>query len=169
MLWVTSCRGSRARTNYRIGLPSPKPAKHKKAPVPQLVIVGSGERVILSHVSQWPSSESYHVCHTYRWYKFFARKKLIPLSKRDNLIIYGWKVIERSFGMGNFYCPFCQRNCEYNHRYAQRFFHIFWIPLIPLKILGDWVRCEECHNDWKTEAIHSHPWLKVASIKKIQG
>ena len=72
------------------------------------------------------------------------------------MIIWGWKTVFRVIGSGVFSCPTCGADRNYERRKAQRFFTLFFIPLIPLKTIGEFVRCTYCKNDFR-ESVLARP------------
>ena len=72
------------------------------------------------------------------------------------MIIWGWKTVFRVIGSGVFSCPTCGADRNYERRKAQRFFTLFFIPLIPLKVIGEFIRCTYCKNDFR-ESVLARP------------
>jgi hypothetical protein len=62
------------------------------------------------------------------------------------VIIFGLSVfyIFGLIGTGQFHCPNCGGDRDYEHRTARRFFTLFFIPVIPLNKVGEVVRCNTC-------------------------
>jgi hypothetical protein len=69
------------------------------------------------------------------------------------LLIWGWRTVFRVVGSGVFSCPSCGADRNYERRRAQRFFTLFFIPLIPLKVIGEFVRCTHCKNDFRDSVL----------------
>jgi uncharacterized tellurite resistance protein B-like protein/ribosomal protein S27AE len=70
------------------------------------------------------------------------------------IIIYGTYGITYSKGdPGQFHCPQCAVMQSYRHRRVRRFFHIFFIPLIPLTLAGEYVECGQCKGTYKLEIL----------------
>jgi uncharacterized tellurite resistance protein B-like protein len=69
------------------------------------------------------------------------------------IIIYGTYGITYSKGNGDFFCPACENKQPYRHRRVRRFFHIFWIPLIPLDLAGEYVECNMCLGTYRPEVL----------------
>jgi tellurite resistance protein len=70
------------------------------------------------------------------------------------IIIYGTYGITYSKGEpGQFHCPQCSVTQAYRHRRVRRFFHIFFIPLIPLNLAGEYVECGQCKGTYKLEVL----------------
>ncbi|GAA2032041.1 hypothetical protein GCM10009839_35130 [Catenulispora yoronensis] len=72
------------------------------------------------------------------------------------MIIWGWRTVFRVVGTGVFSCPSCGTDREYQRRRAQRFFTLFFIPLIPLKTIGEFIRCTHCKTDFR-ESVLARP------------
>lgn len=64
------------------------------------------------------------------------------------MIIFGFSVftIFGLLGTGQFACPNCGGDREYEHRTARRFFTLFFLPVIPLDKVGEVVRCRTCRQ-----------------------
>jgi hypothetical protein len=78
------------------------------------------------------------------------------------MIIWGFRVIYRTLSTGVFHCPKEDADRNYKLRMAQRFFTLFFIPLIPLKKLGAVVECEGCGTRFE-ERVLSSPTLAQKS------
>lgn len=49
-------------------------------------------------------------------------------------VIFGWKIREKEYGRAYpVQCSHCNNECYYKPIKIRRWFHIFWIPLIPTK------------------------------------
>ena len=59
-------------------------------------------------------------------------------------IIWGTKGITTTKGSGRFGCPACVGDRGYTLKQVRRFFTLYFIPLIPLKIVGTYVECHGC-------------------------
>jgi len=64
------------------------------------------------------------------------------------MIVFGLSVftIFGLIGTGQFHCPQCGGDREYEHRTARRFFTLFFLPVIPLNKVGEVVRCKTCRT-----------------------
>jgi tellurite resistance protein len=58
------------------------------------------------------------------------------------MLIWGWRTRLKKLGDGIFYSPAAGRDCSYRLVEARRWFTLFFIPLIPLKVLGTYVECQ---------------------------
>lgn len=72
------------------------------------------------------------------------------------IIVYGSYGITYSKGPpGEFHCPCCSGTRGYRHRRVRRFFHVFFIPLIPLNLAGEYVECAGCKGTYKLEVLEA--------------
>lgn len=69
------------------------------------------------------------------------------------LLIWGFKVVAKTLGTGNFHCPTEGVDRSYRHRSARRFFTFFFIPLIPLKRLGEYIECDQCKSTFDAKVL----------------
>lgn len=60
------------------------------------------------------------------------------------LLIWGFKARLKVLAEGLFICPNEGGQRGYRHVSARRWFTFFWIPVIPLKELGEYVQCGSC-------------------------
>jgi hypothetical protein len=60
------------------------------------------------------------------------------------MIIFGTRVRRRVIGEGQFYCPKCSALRAYKHIKASRYFALYFVPLIPMGKLGEYVECQTC-------------------------
>lgn len=70
------------------------------------------------------------------------------------MIIFGFSVILVGLvGEGPFYCPNCKSDQFQRTRKRQRFFTLFFIPIIPLKVIDHVVVCQRCVSEYNTEVL----------------
>jgi hypothetical protein len=69
------------------------------------------------------------------------------------VLIFGWRVVFSTIAQGVFFCPNCAGDRNYRHRLARRFFHLFFIPLIPLGKVGEDVQCTTCRTRYATRVL----------------
>ncbi len=60
------------------------------------------------------------------------------------MLIFGWRTRSSRLGGGSFHCPVCNAPRTYAHLALRRWFTLFFVPLIPVKRVGEFVRCETC-------------------------
>jgi hypothetical protein len=71
---------------------------------------------------------------------------LVARSVEAVLLIFGFKIRLTTVASLVFFCPACGGDRAGARREARRWFTLFWIPVIPLKRVGQIVECETCHN-----------------------
>lgn len=69
------------------------------------------------------------------------------------MIIYGTRGVRSTLSTGNFHCPQCETQNEYRHRKVRKFFTLYFIPIIPLGNLGEYVECRSCKNTFITDVL----------------
>lgn len=83
------------------------------------------------------------------------------------MIIFGFKVLKKKIGEGIFYCPREGGDRNYVHRQARRWFHIFFIPIIPLNELGDYVECTSCKNTYYKDVLQGKTASQIEDVSTI--
>lgn len=73
------------------------------------------------------------------------------------MIIFGTRGITMSSKAGTFHCPECNAQRQYQHKKVRRFFTLYFIPLIPLDVLGEYVECAGCQNTFKPGVLDYDP------------
>ena len=62
------------------------------------------------------------------------------------MIIFGTRSVKFTKEQGQFHCPQCNCQREYKHKSARRFFTLYFIPVLPLDKLGEYVECRTCRG-----------------------
>jgi len=65
------------------------------------------------------------------------------------IIMFGWRSRASAIGHGTFLCPHCGADRQYSHMRMRRWFTLFFIPVIPLNTLGEFVQCDTCKQNFK--------------------
>jgi tellurite resistance protein len=60
-------------------------------------------------------------------------------------------------GNGTFFCPRCQGSRQYTHRKVRRFFTLYFIPVIPLDLVGEFVECNYCQGSYQMQVLDYDP------------
>jgi len=69
------------------------------------------------------------------------------------MIFYGTRGITLTGDSGNFICPHCVGEQPYRRRKVRRFFTLYFIPLIPLNLVGEYVECKSCKNTYNDKVL----------------
>lgn len=69
------------------------------------------------------------------------------------MIIWGFRVFFRTIGTGIFHCPRCGGDREYRRRSGRYFCTLFFLPVIPLKKVGEHVKCTTCRTRFAEDVL----------------
>jgi uncharacterized tellurite resistance protein B-like protein len=64
------------------------------------------------------------------------------------MIFFGTRGLTLTGESGEFFCPSCNNNHHYKRRKVRRFFTLYFVPLIPLDLLGEYIECQTCKNTY---------------------
>jgi uncharacterized tellurite resistance protein B-like protein len=73
------------------------------------------------------------------------------------MIIFGTRGIRMKGGSGTFHCPQCAGARQYTERRMRRFFTLYFIPIIPLDLIGEYIECNYCHGMFRQEVLQYDP------------
>jgi len=73
------------------------------------------------------------------------------------VIIFGSRGIRMKGESGSFFCPQCGGARQFTRQKLRRFFTLYFIPLIPLDVIGEYVECHYCHGTFKPEILQYDP------------
>ncbi len=76
------------------------------------------------------------------------------------ILIWGWRAVKTVHGTGEFLCPRCGVDAHYQHLRYRRWFTLFFLPVIPLKVLGACIECTRCKGQF-SEAVLAAPTLGI--------
>jgi hypothetical protein len=83
------------------------------------------------------------------------------------MIIFGTRNRFKTIGTGQFFCPHCQGERNYEHKEAKKYFTLYFVPLIPMGDVGDFVECQTCHVTYKSEVLNIKPAPKQISAVEL--
>ena len=69
------------------------------------------------------------------------------------MIVIGTMGIPFTRDKGTFYCPRCRDDVPFRARHVRRFLTVYFIPLIPLDKMEEYVECLKCKNRFPREAL----------------
>lgn len=72
-------------------------------------------------------------------------------------IIFGWRGCTFTKERGDFHCPQCGAGSAYVHKTVRNFFTLYFIPLIPLNKLGEYVECGGCQGTYDVSILTYDP------------
>ncbi|MCB0986419.1 MAG: zinc-ribbon domain-containing protein [Acidimicrobiales bacterium] len=80
------------------------------------------------------------------------------------LLVFGFTVRFTTLAQLQFFCPRCGGDRTGARRAARRWFTLFWIPLIPMKRLGEIVECETCKTRFDSSVADQPTTADLAAV-----
>jgi hypothetical protein len=62
------------------------------------------------------------------------------------MIVFGNRGLTYKEGEGDFFCPICREHRDFKHQRVRRFFTLYFIPCIPLDLIGECLECQACEG-----------------------
>lgn len=81
------------------------------------------------------------------------------------MIIFGTKATRKLLDRGNFNCPSCQSENNFEKRRARQWFHLYFIPLIPLNTYPAYVECKGCKATFVEGVLNADTGATSANIR----
>ncbi len=81
------------------------------------------------------------------------------------MIIFGTRGVTTTPEKGEFYCPSCASTQNYGFKCVRRFFTLYFIPVIPLGKLGEYVECVTCKNTYKPNVLDYDPTENAGEVE----
>ncbi|HEX5105527.1 MAG TPA: DUF4190 domain-containing protein, partial [Pirellulaceae bacterium] len=79
-----------------------------------------------------------------------------------SVIIYGMRTTESTLGQGLFACPNCRTQQACRHVVMNRWFTLYFIPVIPLGNIGEQFECQGCYARFTADAPGMTPGMAPA-------
>lgn len=79
------------------------------------------------------------------------------------MIIFGTRARFKTVDTGQFFCPHCQTNRRYDRKQGKNYFALYFIPLIPLNDVGEFIECQTCHRTYAPEVLNFRPTVPNTS------
>lgn len=73
------------------------------------------------------------------------------------MIIFGTRGVTYNHAEGRFHCPRCSSEQGYHQKRVRRFFTLYFIPVIPLDLVGEYVDCDTCRSTWDLKVLEYNP------------
>jgi len=71
------------------------------------------------------------------------------------MLIWGWRNRHKVIGEGTFACPNEGADRAYAHKEARRWFTLYFIPVIPLRVLGAFMECTVCGRAYDPNVLRA--------------
>jgi hypothetical protein len=78
-------------------------------------------------------------------------------DKERLMIIWGWKGREIVQGYGQFHCPQCRTQTEYQEIRVATYFTLYFVPLWETEHHGNYIQCLDCQQQYRPEVLHASP------------
>ncbi len=85
------------------------------------------------------------------------------------IFVWGWRAISLILGTGIFHCPQCQADSEYQHLRPRRWFTVFFLPVIPLNKLDDYVKCQRCKGTFRPVVLEYPTVAQLGYMSALGG
>jgi tellurite resistance protein len=80
------------------------------------------------------------------------------------MIIFGTRGVTYNKTKGEFHCPRCGPG-RFHHKRVRRFFTLYFIPVLPLDLLGEYVECQGCTGTFNPEVLEYDPDADKANFE----
>jgi hypothetical protein len=81
------------------------------------------------------------------------------------MIVFGTKGVTSVSEAGRFFCPGCGMTEQtYVRKVVRKFFTLYWIPLIPMGKLGEYLECQRCGNAYDEQVLAYDPAAHAAQL-----
>lgn len=68
-------------------------------------------------------------------------------------LLFGETARAKILKQGQFYCPHCQQQRSFEHHQVRSYFTLFFMPLLPLEKLADYVECKSCEHSFPPQIL----------------
>jgi len=79
-------------------------------------------------------------------------------------IIFGVRGVGFTKDKGQFHCPQCETGRAYKFKKVTRFFTLYFIPIIPLGKMGEYVECQTCKGTFIPNVLNHDPGAEEAAF-----
>lgn len=83
------------------------------------------------------------------------------------LVIFGTRGIPSTRSEGEFHCPVCHGPCGYEQKQVRKFFTLYFLPVVPLNPVGEYVECQECRGTFPSEVLDLSPEAAVEEFEAV--
>lgn len=81
------------------------------------------------------------------------------------MIIFGTRGVTMTHEKGVFCCPSCGPGSNFRWRRVRRFFTLYFIPLIPLDLAGEYIECGQCKGSFHLHVLDYDPAAQALKLK----
>lgn len=73
------------------------------------------------------------------------------------MIIFGTRGVTTTRARGDFHCPQCGGTQHYLQKGVRKFVTVYFIPMIPMKTMGEYVECQACRGTYHPDVLDYDP------------
>lgn len=95
------------------------------------------------------------------------RAELKKTNSGGVVIIFGTRGVTTTPDRGEFFCPSCGSSQPYALKRVRRFFTLYFLPLIPLEKLGEYIRCDTCSGEFEAGVLQYDPESVAREINEV--
>jgi len=82
------------------------------------------------------------------------------------MIIFGTRGVTSTKEVGEFACPGCAGSSQrYARRSVRRFFTLYFIPVIPLDKISEYIECLRCGGTYREEILDYNPAIQLEKAR----
>jgi hypothetical protein len=69
------------------------------------------------------------------------------------LLVFGVRYVYALVSTGSFHCPVCGVDRDYRVRRPRSWFHVFWLPIVPMRHGAEFVECDVCRSRFEPTVL----------------
>ncbi len=73
------------------------------------------------------------------------------------MLIFGTRGVTTTRSRGDFHCPQCGDTRNYLQKGVRKFVTLYFIPLFPMKTMGEYVECQACRGTYHPDVLNYDP------------
>ncbi|MEL7472333.1 MAG: TerB family tellurite resistance protein [Planctomycetota bacterium] len=81
------------------------------------------------------------------------------------MILFGTKTVKTPREHGEFFCPQCQARRAHKKRRGRQFFHLYFIPIIPISGGHEFIQCQDCKGEFHLDVLSHDPEKQRAEME----
>ena len=85
------------------------------------------------------------------------------------MIIFGTKYKHNKICEGDFFCPRCNMQRHYHHKKMQRYFSLYFIPIIPMGSKGEFIECQTCGTTFEMTVLQMKAAPKPPNLAQMMN
>jgi glutaredoxin len=79
------------------------------------------------------------------------------------MIIFGTRARYKIVRSGQFFCPHCQTQRQYDHKQGRNYFSLYFIPIFPIGDAGEFIECQTCGRTYAPQVLNFRPSVTTST------